>query len=285
MTPENGCAQSYKRSVGYGKSEVSSVSESIVSLIAPQVSVIIPACNEALCIGAVLEELFAVINADTDFPPCEVIVVDNASSDDTACIARESGALVVTEPRLGYGQSCWTGVQASHGDILLFLDADGSACPDKATQLLAIIDAGADLVVATRHCGKRSSMSFAQCFGNDLAVRLIRLLWRIPVTDLGPFRAIRRDTFYALDMVDRRFGWTVEMQVKAYRIGARVVDVPVAWRDRIAGQSKISGTVSGVLGAGVGIIGMIARLWLYERLNRRWRAHAALIAQQLNARL
>ena len=229
------------------------------------VSAIVPARNEALCIAAVVQGLLAQRTALGEPLLLEVVVADNGSSDNTAAVARAAGARVIPVPQAGYGQACWQAVQASQGAVLLFVDGDGAADPSEAGRVLAGISSGADMVIGVRQRAAPGAMSGTQRFGNALACWLMRRIWRMPVQDLGPYRAIRRDAFDALDMRDRSFGWTVEMQVRAHLLRLRVLDVPVAWHVRLAGVSKISGSLRGVFGAGVGILGMIARLWWRER--------------------
>lgn len=225
-----------------------------------QLSVIIPAHNESDCIEPVVNEWLDYLQNQKSFTSYELIVVDNASTDGTGEIAKSAGAAVIGEPKMGYGQACWSGVKASVGQWLLFVDADGAANPNDMPALIKPININADLVVGVRNHPQPRAMSTPQIFGNALATFLIKAFWGLPVTDLGPLRLIRRSTFDALNMQDRSFGWTVEMQVKAYQFGARVSEVPVDWRSRQAGKSKISGTIRGVIGAGVGIVGMIFRL-------------------------
>lgn len=232
---------------------------------APKVSAIIPARNEALCIAAVVRGLLA-LQTQCGRPLLqEVVVANNGSRDATAAIARAAGARVVDVPQPGYGQACWAGAQASQGDVLLFVDGDGAANPADAAALVAAITAGADLAIGVRRWPDPGAMTGSQCFGNGLACALMRAIWRMPVSDLGPYRAIHRMTFAALDLQDRSFGWTVEMQVRAHALGLRTAECPVRWHVRSAGQSKISGSLRGVIGAGFGILGMIARLWWRER--------------------
>jgi glycosyltransferase involved in cell wall biosynthesis len=235
----------------------------------PSVSAIIPARNEAACIAAVVRSLLALRTACGQVLLHEVLVADNGSTDGTAQIARDAGARVVDVLQPGYGRACWEAVQASRGEVLLFVDGDGAADPRDAGPLLAELAQGADLVIGVRHAPDPGAMTATQRFGNRLACLLMRLLWRMPVTDLGPHRAIRRDAFDALDLRDRSFGWTVEMQVRAHTLGLRVSQCPVRWHARAGGVSKISGSLRGVVGAGVGILGMIARLWWRERRRPR----------------
>jgi glycosyltransferase involved in cell wall biosynthesis len=230
-----------------------------------RVSAIIPARNEAQCIADVVAGLRALTAADGSALLHEVVVADNGSTDGTAAAASAAGARVISVPQPGYGQACWCAVQASVGEVLLFVDGDGAADAQEAAALLQHINDGAELVIGVRSQRAPGSMSVAQRFGNALACALMRTIWRMPAQDLGPYRAIRREAFDALDMQDRSFGWTVEMQVRAHRLRQRVQMQPVHWHARIAGVSKISGNWRGVLGAGVGILGMIARLWWRER--------------------
>jgi len=207
------------------------------------VTLIIPALNEAACIEPLLAEL----------PPGlvqDLLVVDNGSTDDTAGAARQAGARVVTELRRGYGYACAAGVAASSGDVLVFMDGDGSFVPAELAGLLAPIESGsADLILGTRMRGGMAAgaMPPHQRLGNRLVARLMVLLYDLPLTDLGPFRAIRRDLLLALDMREMTYGWPVEMIVKAARAGARIVERPVSYRPRLAGQSKVGGTVRGTI--------------------------------------
>jgi glycosyltransferase involved in cell wall biosynthesis len=183
----------------------------------------------------------------------KVIVVDNGSSDDTAGVARRAGAVVVREPRAGYGYACAAGILAANGqgaDLLVFLDGDGSFDPAQIPDLLAPIEAGqADLVLGSRPAGgmEPGAMPPHARFGNWLVARLMRLLYGLHVTDLGPYRAIRAGLLAQLDMQEMTYGWPTEMMVKAARHGARVVEVPVRYRLRRGGKSKVSGTVHGTL--------------------------------------
>ena len=229
------------------------------------ISVIIPAYNEEDSIGQVLDQLYQFIERVALSLKWEILVVDNGSTDKTAAIAKQHGARVIEAPRLGYGEACWQGVQASAGDVLLFVDGDGAVDFDDTPDLLHALKQGADLAIGVRSNPEPGSMTLAQRFGNQLACILMRLIWRYPVVDLGPFRALSRDFFNQLPMADRQYGWTIEMQLHAYYCQARVEDVPVRWRARMAGQSKIGGTVRGVFCAGRDIIGMIFKLWWQQR--------------------
>jgi glycosyltransferase involved in cell wall biosynthesis len=235
----------------------------------PTVSAIVPARNEAPCIEAVVRGLLALRTPHGLPLLTEVIVADNNSSDDTARVARDAGARVMHVAQAGYGRACWEAVRASCGSVLLFVDGDGAADPADAPALLEALQRGAHLAIGVRHAPDAGAMTFTQRFGNALACFLMRCLWRMPVADLGPHRAIRREAFDALDMQDRSFGWTVEMQVRSHVLGLRVAELPVRWHARTGGVSKISGTLRGVVGAGAGILGMIARLWWRERRRPR----------------
>jgi len=228
---------------------------------------IVPAHNEAAAIGGVVADVLALRHGGQRLFE-RAVVVDNGSTDGTAAVARHSGARVVSEPRLGYGAACLAGIAAAaDADVLVFIDGDASVDLADTPRLLAALD-DADLVIGVRHKASPEAMNFAQRFGNRLATGLIRLLWRAPVTDLGPFRAIRRDALQSLGMQDCAYGWTVEMQVKAIQHELRIIEVPVNLKPRI-GRSKISGTVRGVIGAAVGIFLTIGRLWLAQRRPSR----------------
>ena len=193
----------------------------------------------------------------------QIIVCDNGSTDDTAKVAAASGAVVVHEPEQGYGAACLAALAAPvDKDVVVFVDGDHSVVASELPVLLDPLYQGADLVIGSRTADltERGALSVPQRFGNRLASFLIRRLWHADVTDLGPFRATTQATLDVLQMQDRRFGWTVEMQVRALQEAMVVVEVPVSTLRRI-GQSKISGTVRGVLGAGYGILSMILRLY------------------------
>jgi glycosyltransferase involved in cell wall biosynthesis len=220
-----------------------------------RVSLIIPALNEAACLGPLLAEV----------PPGaahEIIVVDNGSTDDTAGAARRAGAAVVAEPRRGYGFACAAGVAVASGDVLAFMDGDGSFVPGELGALLGPLrDGAADLVLGTRMHGgmARGAMPAHQAFGNRLVARLLRLLYGLSLTDLGPYRAIRRELIETLDMRERTYGWPVEMMVKAARRRARIVELPVSYRPRFAGESKVGGTLRGTVLATYRILSVTLR--------------------------
>ena len=214
--------------------------------------VIIPALNEEDAIGKVIEA----VPDWVDY----IVVADNGSRDQTSEVARNSGARVVREDERGYGAACLAGLQAlPSSDIIVFLDGDYSDYPEDMEELIApILTGGADMVIGSRVLGgaERGSLTPQQVFGNWLATRLIRLLWGARFSDLGPFRAIRDDALRKLEMEDRNFGWTVEMQVKAAKAGLKFAEVPVRYRQRI-GVSKVSGTMSGTIKAGTKILSVI----------------------------
>ena len=223
------------------------------------IKVIIPAFNEENGVGQVIREI------PSDLVD-EIIVVNNASTDATERIALELGATVLREPVPGYGRACLKGIDYLKRsklppDIVVFLDADHSDYPEQMRLLVKpIVDGDADLVIGSRSLGHREkgSMTVQQLFGNWLATRLLTLLYNARFTDLGPFRAIEFSSLLELDMRDKTYGWTVEMQLKAARKKFRCVEVPVGYRKRI-GFSKISGTLKGTLMAGYKIIATIFR--------------------------
>ncbi|MCS7017267.1 MAG: glycosyltransferase family 2 protein, partial [Gemmatales bacterium] len=210
-----------------------------------RVGVIIPALNEELALPHVLRDLPAGVD--------DVVVVDNGSTDNTSAVARAAGARVVYEPERGYGAACQRGLaELNPCDVVVFLDGDYSDYPQEMPRLVQpIAQDRADLVIGSRTRGRclRGALTLQQRIGNALASAWLRLVWNQPVSDLGPFRAIRRDCLQRLGLRDRNYGWTVEMQIAAARRGLRVVEVPVSYRPRL-GQSKISGTLRGSLAAG-----------------------------------
>jgi glycosyltransferase involved in cell wall biosynthesis len=223
------------------------------------VSVIIPALNEEEPIAGVVREVAATKN------PADIIVVDNGSADRTAERARDAGARVVSEPVPGYGRACMTGIRAlsTESDIVVFLDGDGSDCPEFMNQLVDPIAAGThDFVIGSRTRGQREpgSMNFQQIVAGRIAGRILRLLYGVRYTDMCPFRAIRRDALEKLDMREQTYGWNLEMQMKAARAGLRILEIPVNHRRRAGGESKVSGTVRGTFIAGTRIIATLLRI-------------------------
>jgi len=219
--------------------------------------VVIPALNEEESVRLVIEALPVELIR-------EVVVVDNGSRDGTAAVARRAGATVLADPRRGYGRACLTGLAYLRDhppEIVVFVDADNSDDPTDFTAVIEpILGGDAEMVIGSRRLGRAEpgSMTPPQRFGNIFATWLIAQLTGDRFTDLGPFRALRWEALEALEMEDTNYGWTVEMQVKAARRGLRWQEVPVAYRKRI-GQSKISGTVTGVAAAGTKILYTVFR--------------------------
>lgn len=225
--------------------------------LADRTSVLIPALNEELAIGKVVSALREV-GID------RILVVDNGSTDNTDEVARQAGAEVIFEPRRGYGQACLTGMAHYRKDppeILVFVDGDFSDVPAEITDLVQpIADGRAEMVIGSRALGdaQPGALLLQARFGNWLACRLLRRFFGVSYTDLGPFRAIRWSSLERLEMCDRDFGWTVEMQVRAAKRGVSSCEVPVSYRPRV-GKSKVSGTVKGSLLAGQKILWTIFR--------------------------
>jgi hypothetical protein len=221
------------------------------------IDVVIPALDEERAIPLVLREI--------PRPPVRrIIVADNGSNDRTAAVALEHGAEVVHEPERGYGAACLTALAhlaSEPPDIVVFLDGDYSDYPEELPRLVQpILDGEAELVIGSRATGaaERGALSPQQRFGNAIATQALRALFGVHYTDLGPFRAVRWDTLQRLDMTDRNFGWTVEMQIKAAQQEVPYREVPVSYRRRV-GVSKVSGTVRGSVSAGVKILWLLGR--------------------------
>ena len=221
-----------------------------------KVSVIVPALDEEESIGALISDL-------AQQSVSEIVVVDNGSTDDTAGVAGRAGARVIHEPRRGYGRACAAGLAAApDADVLIFIDGDYSFSPSEIPILLQAIDESQiDLVLGSRVLGTIApgSMPFQQRFGNWLTARLLRSLYGLDVTDLGPFRAVRRDMLAALDMREMTYGWPTEMIIKAHQQAARIVEVPVSYRSRLGGHSKVSGTLQGTVKAAYRILSVTFR--------------------------
>jgi glycosyltransferase involved in cell wall biosynthesis len=234
-----------------------------------RVSVVIPTHNEALAIGHVLADLPSSLVS-------EVIVVDSNSTDGTPAIAARMGARVMNEPRRGYGRACLAGLAMTDSpDVVVFLDGDYSDRPSELPILLAPITEGrADITLGSRLHGARnnSSLPWHQSFGNRVAARLIRVLYGVRITDLGPFRAGRADVVRALSLEEPTYGWAVEMILKGALAGFRIVEVPVSYYPRI-GNSKISGTLKGTAGAAWFIFSLIVRYY-FRRPTVRTRGYA-----------
>lgn len=229
-----------------------------------RIVVVIPAVNEESSIGRVLADIPPALGAT-------VIVADNGSTDTTREIAARCGALVTVEHERGYGATCLRALAAAEHlqpDIVVFMDGDYSDFPEEMPLLLhPILHEGYDLVIGSRTAGthERGALLPQARFGNWLSTRLIRLFWRQHYTDLGPFRAVTWRALTRMQMRDRNFGWTVEMQIKAARLGMRCTEVPVSYRKRI-GTSKVTGTVRGSVLAGIVILRTIA-----EQAIEDWR--------------
>lgn len=246
------------------------MSETEQQALLQQVLVIIPALNEEASLPLVLMDLPAV---------GAVIVVDNGSTDQTARVASDAGAIVVNEPERGYGSACLRGLsflreqiaqqKLSVPSVIVFIDADYSDHPDMLPELVQpILENKVAFVLGSRLLGQREpgAMLPQSLYGNQFACFLIRLLFGARYTDLGPFRAITYDALQQLNMQDRNYGWTVEMQIKATRKGIKTLEIPVPYRKRI-GNSKISGTIMGTLKAGYKILSLIA-LYAFQSGNR-----------------
>jgi len=226
------------------------------------VLLVIPALDEEDAIGRVV--------AGVDRALVDLVVVgDNGSRDRTRERAAAAGATVVVEPRRGYGSACLRALrEAPRTDLVVFMDADGSDDPSEIAPLLAqLLDTGSDLVIGSRVLGRpdRGALTPIQQYGNALTCTLVRWFWGVRFTDLGPFRAIRREALERLEMSDPDFGWTIEMQVKAAQRRLRTCELPVSCHVRVAGRSKVSGTISGVVRAGSRILS-----YVFEAKVREW---------------
>jgi len=216
--------------------------------------VIIPAYNEENSVGKVVKDIPKSLVSN-------IIVVNNNSNDLTKVNAHDAGAIVVDEPIQGYGNACLKGMSfvsemKTKPDIIVFIDADYSDYPEEIVQLVKpILDENFDMVIGSRALGKRErgSMTPQQIFGNWLATSLLKHFYKVSYTDLGPFRAIKYQKLLDLNMIDKTYGWTVEMQLKAAKQKFKITEVPVTYRVRI-GHSKVSGTVKGTIMAGYKII-------------------------------
>ncbi len=222
----------------------------------PLIKVIIPAFNEEESIAQVIKEIPSAVS--------EIIVVSNNSTDSTETVAKEAGATVLKEPQKGYGYACLKGMDYIANtdpkpDIIVFLDGDYSDYPEELTNIVApIIEQDVDLVIGSRvkKLREKGSMTFPQIFGNWLATSLMKLFFNAKFTDLGPFRAIKYNTLLSLNMEDKTYGWTVEMQLKILKRDYDYTEIPVHYKKRI-GVSKVSGTIKGAIFAGVKILSWI----------------------------
>ena len=222
------------------------------------IKVIIPAYNEEASIGKVIAEIPDIVS--------EIIVVNNNSTDRTAAVAEKAGATVLFQPKAGYGNACLKGMEymahfgsAQRPDIIVFLDGDYSDYPSELSKIVApILEDDIDFVVGARvkELREAGSMTFPQRFGNELATKLMKLFFNSKFTDLGPFRAIKYEKLLALNMEDKTYGWTVEMQLKVLKKNFTYTEVPVNYKNRI-GVSKVSGTVKGAIFAGIKILSWI----------------------------
>jgi len=225
-----------------------------------KIDVIIPAFNEENGVELVIGEIPKNIVR-------EIVVCNNASTDKTARNAMQAGATVVEQNAMGYGNACLAGIdylrkKEEQPDIVVFIDADYSDYPAEIPSVIApISEEGYDLVIGSRALGNKESGSMTpqQLIGNWLATALIKMIYKYEFTDLGPFRAVRWDALIEMDMKDKTYGWTVEMQVKAAKLGMKCTEVPVNYRRRI-GKSKVSGTVKGTVMAGQKILWTIFKL-------------------------
>ena len=223
------------------------------------VVVVVPALNEEGNIADLVSDCLA------QDPVSQVLVVDNGSTDGTAALATASGATVIDEPRRGYGFACAAGstaAMAAGADIVVYIDADHSCRADEIDRLVSPVQQGqAQLVLGSRVRGTiaAGAMPPHQRFGNWLSARLMRALYDVDVTDLGPYRAIDTRLLADLDMQEMTFGWPTEMMVKAANRGATIMEVPVTWQSRREGESKVSGTVKGSILAARHILGVTLR--------------------------
>ncbi len=221
-------------------------------------AVIIPALNEG-------GNIYALVSETLRQPVDWVLVVDNGSTDDTAVQAQKAGVQVISEPRRGYGFACAAGTQAAQqqgADILVFMDGDYSSLPAEMARLVTPIQQNeADLVLGSRTLGHiaEGAMPPHQRFGNWLSSGLMSQLYDVPVTDLGPYRAIRTDLLMTLNMREMTFGWPTEMMVKVAKGNGRILEQPVSWHQRRSGQSKVSGTLRGSILAAYYILGVTLR--------------------------
>jgi glycosyltransferase involved in cell wall biosynthesis len=239
----------------------------------PTAAVIVPALNEEANIAALIAEIETVAAEPVlAVEICEIVIVDNGSTDETAARAREAGATVVAEPRRGYGRACLTGAETATAEILVFMDGDRSEVPAELPLLLGpYLDEGAGLVIGSRVRGtmERGALSPQQLVGNRIGAWLMRLIHRIRITDFGPYRVVGRDTLRSFGMKEMTYGWPTEMIVRASQRGLRIVEVPVTCRRRGGGESKVSGSVRASLLTGWRMLSIMLRCWWDGRQARR----------------
>jgi len=237
-----------------------------------KITTIIPALNEEVAISDVIHQLQALRFQQKPLID-QIIVCDNGSTDQTVHLAKTCGADVISEPERGYGAACLKGISSiDNTDVLLFLNADGSEKISEAQQILdTLYQQKADLVIGSRELGfvEKNALSLQQRVGNQLASWIIRCLWSYPITDLGPFRAIRYSSYQQLNMQEKNYGWTIEMQLKALRRELKVIEIPVS---ALCGKSPsiVSGTIKGVLGATYKILGGIFYFGIYDHYKNKY---------------
>ncbi len=236
----------------------------------PRISIVIPALNEEATIAGVVEEIFAAVPRDL---LRECIVTDNGSTDATAERARAAGAVVIHEPRRGYGQACATGAEhaAPGSDVLVFLDGDGSDVPAEIPLLTGpVLAGGYDFVIASRIRGRREpgSLLASQVFAGWLAGTAMRLLYGVRYSDMGPMRAISRSALQSLGMTEMTYGWNLEMQMKAARGSLRILELPTTCRCRRGGVSKVAGSLSGSVKAAYKILLVLVRIGAQGRARQ-----------------
>ena len=236
---------------------------------------IIPALNEAACIGRVVRQLTALRRSDGTRSFAAVVVGDNGSTDDTCAVAASAGALIGRASARGYGHGCMAAIRAAPvADVYVFIDGDDTMNYADMELLLLAIETGAELVVGRRVHRARHSMSLAQRVGNALCCGLIRLLWRANVHDLGPLRAVRTRTFARLDMQALTYGWTLEMQIRTFELQRTMIEVPVSTLARTTGASKVSSNLRAAARCGRVMLQTIFTLWV----SRRRRMDAAAVS-------
>lgn len=228
-----------------------------------KIALILPAKNEEETLPSVLQNVPDIIS--------QVIVVDNGSTDQTTSVAKRNGAKVIYEPIAGYGRACLAGIRflsSNPPDIVAFADADGSDDISKIEELIKpIINGSADFVLEIRIPESKKALSLQQRIGNRLATYLIRLFWKFRYHDLGPMRAIKWESLLKLNMDDKNYGWTIEMQIRAIKHNLRIIEVPLPYYKRSSGESKISKTISGTFKAGAKILWIVFReALLYKSL-------------------